>query len=267
MNREHRPPNRNHSEPRDGEKAPLREDIVIGRNAVTELLRTDSEVECLYIQKGLGGSIVRIAAIAREKGILIKEAAGVKLDNMCAHANHQGVIAVTAGASYSELEDIFAKAGDEPVFLIVADEIEDPHNLGAIIRTAEAAGAHGIIIPKRRSAGLTFAVAKTSAGAVSHIPVVRVSNLATTIDSLKKQGIWFYAADMDGEPWCQTDFSGPVGLVIGSEGKGVGRLVKEKCDYTVSLPMKGKINSLNASVAAGIIMYEVSRQRGKLAAK
>jgi 23S rRNA (guanosine2251-2'-O)-methyltransferase len=240
---------------------PPREDLVIGRNAVIELLRADTPVECVYLQKGLGGSIGKIAAMAREKGILIKEVAGVKLDHMCAHSNHQGVAAVTAGARYSELEDIFARAGDDPLFLVVADEIEDPHNLGAIIRTAEAAGAHGLILPKRRSAGLTFTVSKTSAGAAAHLPIVRVANLATTIDTLKERGIWFYAADMDGKRWCDTDFSGHVGLVIGSEGKGVGRLIREKCDFAVSLPMRGKVESLNASVAAGIILYEIARQR------
>ena len=251
--------------PDNNQQQEMREDIVIGRNAVQELLRSENPTESLYIQRGLGGSVLKIAAIAKEKGIPIKEVDSVKLDYMCAHANHQGVIAVTSGAHYSTMEDIFARAEEagEPVFLVVADEIEDPHNLGAIIRTAEAAGAHGLIIPKRRSAGLTFAVAKTSAGAVAHLPVVRVTNLAVTIDELKKQGVWFYAADMDGKPWCQTDFSGPVGLVIGSEGKGVGRLIKEKCDFTVSLPMRGKITSLNASVAAGIVLYEIARQRVK----
>lgn len=238
-----------------------REDLVIGRNAVLELLRSGAQVETVYLQKGLTGTISKIAAMAREKGVVIKETAAVKLDHMCAHSNHQGVVAVTAGAHYSELEDIFTRAGDEPVFLVIADEIEDPHNLGAIIRTAEAAGAHGLIIPKRRSAGLTFTVTKTSAGAVSHLPVVRVANLATTMDELKERGVWFYAADLDGKPWCETDYAGPCGLVVGSEGKGVGRLIREKCDFIVSLPMRGKVNSLNASVAAGIVLYEIARQR------
>jgi 23S rRNA (guanosine2251-2'-O)-methyltransferase len=238
-----------------------REDIVIGRNAVLELLRTDTQIEALHLQKGLSGTITKIAAIAREKGIVIKESSAVKLDHMCSHSHHQGVIAVTAGANYSELEDIFTKAGDTPLFIVIADEIEDPHNLGAIIRTAEAAGAHGLIIPKRRSAGLTFAVAKASAGATAHLPIVRVANLATTMDELKKRGLWFYAADIDGKAWHDTDYSGPIGLVVGSEGKGVGRLIKEKCDFTVSLPMHGKVNSLNASVAAGIILYEIAKQR------
>ena len=241
----------------------LREDLVIGRNAVLELLRTDTVIEVIFLQKELTGTVTKIAAMAKEKGIVVKDAGVQKLDNMCNRASHQGVVAVTAGADYHSLEDIIERAGDEPLFVIVADEIEDPHNLGAIIRTAEAAGAHGLIIPKRRSAGLTFAAVKASAGAAAHFPVARVSNIADTIAELKKQGVWFYAADMDGKSWCDTDFGGPVGLVIGSEGKGVGRLVKERCDFTVSLPMRGKINSLNASVAAGIIMYEIARQRMK----
>jgi len=238
-----------------------REDIIIGRNAVMELLRSGGRVECVHLQKGLTGTVTKIAAMARDLGIVVKESSGVKLDNMCAHANHQGVIAITAGANYSEIEDIFTKAGDNPVLLVVADGIEDPHNLGAIIRSAEAAGAHGLIIPKRRSAGLTFAAAKASAGAVSYLPVVRVANIASALDALKERGVWFYAADMDGKSWCKTDFSGHVGLVVGSEGKGVGRLVKEKCDFIVSLPMLGKVGSLNASVAAGVLLYEVVRQR------
>lgn len=245
-----------------------RDDLVIGRNAVMELLKTERPVECLYLQKGLGGSIGRIAGIAREQGILIKEAAGIKLDNLCGHASHQGVVAQLSASQYSELEDIFARAeaaGEAP-FLIIADEIEDPHNLGAIIRTAEAAGAHGVILPKRRSAGLSYTVSKTSAGASAHLPVVRVSNLATTIDALKKQGLWVYAADMDGKAWCQVDYSGPVALVVGSEGSGVGRLIKEKCDFVVSLPMRGEMASLNVSVATGIICYEIARQRLGLSA-
>jgi 23S rRNA (guanosine2251-2'-O)-methyltransferase len=245
------------------EKPAQREDIAIGRNAVLELLRSGREVECVYIRRGLGGSLNKLMAIAREKGVTVKEVEDVKLDRLTSRANHQGVAAELAAARYSELEDAFALAEErnEPVFLVVADEIEDPHNLGAIIRSAEAAGAHGLIIPKRRSAGLSLTVAKTSAGAVEHLPIIKVANLATTIDGLKKRGVWLYAADMSGTNWCQIDYSGPLALVIGSEGKGVGRLIGEKCDFTVSLPMRGKINSLNASVAAGIIMYEIARQR------
>lgn len=243
------------------QSAQIREDLAVGRNAVTELIRSEKPVECIYIQKDLGGSLVKISAMARDKGIVIKPTDKRKLDAMCPAKSHQGIIAQIGGEAYSAMEDIFEKAGDEPLFIIVCDSIEDPHNLGAIIRSAEAAGAHGIIIPKRRSAGLTYTVAKASAGAISHMPVVRVANLAATIDKLKERGIWFYAADMKGKNWCEIDYSGPVGLVIGSEGEGISRLIMEKCDFCVSMPMRGKINSLNASVASGIIMYEVARQR------
>lgn len=250
-------------------QADTRDDLVIGRNAVLELLKTDRQIECVYLQKGLGGTVSKIAAISKSKGVTVKDVSAAKLDNLCAHANHQGVAALTSAWSYSELDEAFEKAKDrnEPVFLVIADEIEDPHNLGAIIRSAEAAGAHGIIIPKRRSAGLTFAVSKTSAGAVEHLPVIRVSNLASAIDTLKERGCWIYAADVNGSSWCSVDYSGPCALVVGSEGKGVGRLIKEKCDFTVSLPMRGKITSLNASVAAGIVMYEIARQRMGLPTK
>jgi 23S rRNA (guanosine2251-2'-O)-methyltransferase len=245
------------------QKPASREDIVIGRNAVAELLRSGREVERVWLKRGLGGSLNKLAAMAREKGAVVKEVDPAKLDSLCDRANHQGAVAEAAAARYSELEDSFAlaKTKDEPVFFVIADEIEDPHNLGAIIRSAEAAGAHGLIIPKRRSAGLTFAVAKTSAGAVEHLPVIRVANLAETIKRLKERGVWVYAADTGGRLWCGQDMSGPLALVIGSEGKGVGRLIKEHCDFTVSLPMRGRITSLNASVAAGIILYEIARQR------
>ena len=190
-----------------------------------------------------------------------------KLDSMCGRQNHQGVIAVTGAASYSEMEDIYKKAGDDPLFVIIADDITDPHNLGAIIRTAETAGAHGIIIPKRGGAGLTVTVAKTSAGAVEHLPVVRVSNLAATVEQLKKDGVWVYGTDMDGQCWCEIDYTGPVALIVGSEGKGMSRLLTEKCDFIASLPMYGEISSLNASVAAGIVMYEIARQRAGIKAR
>jgi len=244
------------------ENPQLREDLVIGRNAVIELLKSGRAVESVYIGSGESkGSISRIIAMSKERGLPIKEVAAVKLDFMCGKQNHQGVIAVTAAAQYSTLEDIFAKAGEAPPFIIIADDITDPHNLGAMIRTAEAAGAHGLIIPKRGGVGLTSTVSKTSAGAVEYLPVVRVPNLVSTIEELKKRGVWVYGTDMEGTPWCQLDYSGPVALVIGSEGKGMGRLVREKCDFIASLPMSGEINSLNASVAAGIVMYEISRQR------
>ena len=174
---------------------------------------------------------------------------------------HQGVAALAAAFRYAEMEEIFQRAGEEPLFLLIADSIEDPHNLGAIIRTAEAAGAHGLILPKRGGAGLTSIVGRTSAGAVEHLPIVRVTNLVATIKELKQRGVWVFGADMDGQPWDKTDLKGNVALVIGSEGFGISRLVRENCDVILSLPMRGKVNSLNASVAAGVLIYEVVRQR------
>lgn len=240
------------------------DNLVIGRNAVMELLKSDREIENVLIAKGEHeGSINRIIALCKEKKIVIKNVDRKKLEFMCGGANHQGVAANVPAHEYSSIDDILAYAEEkgEAPFLIVCDEIEDSHNLGAIIRTAEACGAHGIIIPKRRNVGLNFIVAKTSCGALEYMRVARVTNLATTIEDLKKKNIWVYAADMDGQRWDKTDFSGGVALVVGNEGSGVGRLVKEKCDVTVSLPMLGKVNSLNASVAAGIIMYEIAKQR------
>ena len=246
---------------RHEEQTTMREDLLIGRNAVLELLRSEKPVECIFLQKEPTGTLLKIAAIARERGIVIKQVNPQKLDFMCAHAVHQGVIAQLAGHAYSELEDIFSRAADEPLFIVLCDGVEDPHNLGAIIRSAEAAGAHGLIIPKRRNVGLTHIVSKASAGAVSHLPVARVANIAQTIDLLKKRGVWIYAAELEGKTWCETDFSGSVGLVVGSEGTGVSRLVSEKCDFSVAIPMRGKISSLNASVAAGIVLFEIARQR------
>lgn len=247
----------------------LREDLVIGRNAVTELLKGGRAVDSILVAQGdtHGGSIPKIIAMAREQGIPVKEVSPTKLDYMCGKQNHQGVIAVTAAAQYAAMEDVYAKANGAPLFVIIADDITDPHNLGALIRTAEAAGAHGIIIPKRGGVGLTATVSKTSAGAVEHLPVVRVSNLASTVEELKKQGVWVYGTDMEGTTWCEIDYSGPVALIVGSEGKGMSRLLTEKCDFIASLPMYGEINSLNASVAAGIVMYEVARQRAGILAK
>lgn len=243
------------------------DNLIIGRNAVLELLKSGREIENILVAKGeREGSITRILALARENGIVVKNVDRKKLDFMSAGANHQGVAANVPAHSYSTVEDILAYAEEkhEEPFLIICDEIEDSHNLGAIIRTAEACGVHGIIIPKRRNVGLNFIVAKTSCGALEYVKVARVSNLNSTIEKLKKQNIWVYAADMDGRPWCKTDFSGGVALVVGSEGSGISKLVKENCDVTVSLPMRGRVNSLNASVAAGILMYEVARQRLKL---
>lgn len=240
------------------------DNLIIGRNAVIELLKSGRDIENVLIAKGeREGSINRIIAMCRENKIVIKNVDRKKLDYMCGKANHQGVAANVPAHGYSSIDEIldYAASKNEQPFIIICDEIEDSHNLGAIIRSAEACGAHGIIIPKRRNVGLNFIVAKTSCGALEYMRVARVSNLASTIDELKKKNIWVYCADMDGQAWCKTDFSGGCALVIGNEGKGVGKLVKEKCDVIVSLPMCGNVNSLNASVAAGIIMYEVTKQR------
>lgn len=243
---------------RDDDKKP---DLLIGRNAVTEALKSDREIDTLILMRNNNNpALSRLASMAKEKGAVVKEVDSKKLDFMCGGANHQGVAAYVAAHEYASVEDIFAYAEErgEAPFIVVCDEIEDPHNLGAIIRTAECAGVHGVIIPKRRSASLNFTVGKTSAGALEYMRVARVSNLASTIDELKEKGCWVYGADMDGTDYKKTDFSGAVVLVIGSEGKGIGKLIRQKCDAIVSLPMKGNINSLNASVAAGILMYEVS---------
>ncbi len=243
---------------RDDDKKP---DLLIGRNAVTEALKSDREIDTLILMRNNNNpALSRLASMAKEKGAVVKEVDSKKLDFMCGGANHQGVAAYVAAHEYASVEDIFTYAEEkgEAPFIVVCDEIEDPHNLGAIIRTAECAGVHGVIIPKRRSASLNFTVGKTSAGALEYMRVARVSNLASTIDELKEKGCWVYGADMDGTDYKKTDFSGAVVLVIGSEGKGIGKLIRQKCDAIVSLPMKGNINSLNASVAAGILMYEVS---------
>ena len=243
----------------DGER-----ELLVGRNAVLEALKSGLEINTLLVAKGeRGGSVGRILADCRDRRIVIKEVDKRKLDFLCGQGNHQGVAAYVAAHAYAELDDLFALAqarGEAPFFL-VCDNLEDPHNLGAVIRTAEAAGAHGVIIPKRHGVGLTWAVAKAAAGALEYMPVARVGNLAAALDQLKARGVWVYAADMDGTPWCDVSFSGGVALIVGAEGSGVSRLLREKSDFIVSLPMKGKINSLNASVAAGILMYEVSRQR------
>lgn len=246
-----------------------RSDVIIGRNSVLEALKSGRAIDCIYAARGeKTGSISRILALAAERGLPVKEVSPVKLTAMSNGGNHQGVCATCAVKEYASVEDIFALAeekGESP-FIIIADEIADPHNLGALVRTAEAAGAHGIIVPKRRAAGLTQAVGKASAGAVEYIPVARVANLAQTIDLLKERGVWIYGADMDGECWCSADLTGAAALVVGGEDGGIGRLVKEKCDRILSLPMNGKINSLNASVAGGILMYEIARQRAGIKA-
>ncbi len=240
------------------------EGLIIGRNAVSEAIKSGRTIDSLLFARGeRGGSVGAIISKCRDRGIVVKEVDRRKLDSLCGGENHQGVAAWASVHEYASIEDILenARSKGEAPFVIVCDEIEDPHNLGAIIRTADACGAHGVIIPKRRGVSLTYAVGKVSAGAIEYVPVARVSNLPSALDELKEKGFWIYAADMDGTRWDEQDYSGSVALVVGSEGKGVGRLVKEKCDFTVSLPMKGKINSLNASVAAGILMYEVARKR------
>ncbi|QAT48374.1 23S rRNA (guanosine(2251)-2'-O)-methyltransferase RlmB [Caproiciproducens sp. NJN-50] len=238
--------------------------VIAGRNAVAEALRSGRAIDRLCLARGeRSGSVVALIAKAKQRGIPVKEIDPKKLDFMCGGAVHQGVAAVAAAKEYSTVDEMFRLAQErgEPPFLIVADGLEDPHNLGAVLRVAECAGAHGVILPARRSVGLTWAVGKSSAGAVEYVPVARVANLASALEDLKRRGVWIYAADLDGEPWCGVDYSGPVAVVIGSEGTGVGRLVKEKSDFVISLPIRGKINSLNASVACGVICYEIARQR------
>ena len=241
---------------------PETENKIIGRNPVREALRSGAPVDTLYIGQGSGG-LGEIIALAREQGAVIKTVTEQKLNALAEGGAHQGVIALGAAASYVSLEELLAVSGRKGTkpFLIICDEIEDPHNLGAIIRTAETAGADGVVIPKRRSAALSSTVYKTSAGAASWLPVARVPNLAAAIDQLKKAGVWIYGTDMNGSLYTETAFDGAVALVIGSEGSGMSRLVRGKCDFLVKLPMAGKITSLNASVAAGIFMYEVVRQR------
>jgi 23S rRNA (guanosine2251-2'-O)-methyltransferase len=235
-----------------------------GRNAVMEAFRAGKTIDKLFVLDGCqDGPIRSITREARKQDTIINFTAKERLDQISETGKHQGVIAYAAAYEYAEVEDILAIAEEkgEPPFIILLDNILDPHNLGAIIRTANLAGVHGIIIPKRRAVGLTATVAKTSAGALNYTPVAKVTNLGMTIDELKKKGLWFVCADMSGEVMYNLDLKGPIGLVIGSEGEGVGRLVKEKCDFLASVPMKGDIDSLNASVAAGVLAYEIVRQR------
>ena len=235
-----------------------------GRNAVLEAFRSGKCVDKLFILDGCQDGPVRtIAREARKKDTIINYVSKERLDQLSETRAHQGVIAQVAAYEYSTVEDILAKAEEkgEPPFMILLDNVEDPHNLGAIIRTANLAGAHGVIIPKRRAVGLTSTVAKTSAGAINYTPVAKVTNLVRTMEELKEKGIWFVCADMGGESMYRMNLTGPIGLVIGNEGEGVSRLVKEACDFTASIPMKGDIDSLNASVAAGVLAYEFVRQR------
>ena len=246
----------------DGEET-ISSNAIIGRNPVMEALRNDREIEKILVGKGAEGSITKIIGIAKDKGIPIYQSDKLTLDRIAAGAPHQGVIAYASAYSYSTMEDIYVKAeaSGEPPLVVILDNLEDPHNLGAIMRTAECAGAHGVIIPKRRSVGLTDTVAKSSAGAIEYMPCVKVSNIGQTIDQLKEDGFWVAACDMDGVPYYEQDLTGKLAIVIGSEGAGISQLVKKKCDFTVSMPMVGKITSLNASNAAAVLMYEVRRQR------
>ena len=235
-----------------------------GTNAVIEAYRAGRAIDRIYIQDGCqDGPVMTIKREARKHDTVIKYVARERLDQLSETGKHQGVIAYAAAYEYVQVEDILEKAREkgEPPFLILLDNIEDPHNLGAIIRTANLAGAHGVIIPRNRAVGLTATVARTSAGALNYTPVARVTNLARTIEELKKEGLWFVCADMDGTMMYDLDLKGPIGLVIGNEGEGVGKLVREKCDMVASIPMKGQIDSLNASVAAGVLAYEILRQR------
>jgi 23S rRNA (guanosine2251-2'-O)-methyltransferase len=235
-----------------------------GRNAVIEAFRSGKTMDKVFVQDGCkDGPIQTILRECRKQDVLVKFVAKERLDQMSSTGKHQGVIAYAAAYKYAEVEDMLALAAErgEAPFLFLLDGIEDPHNLGAIIRTANLAGAHGVIIPKNRAAGLTAVVARTSAGALNYTPVARVTNLSQTMEELKKQGMWFACADMDGEIMYRQNLTGPLGLVIGNEGEGVSRLVKQNCDFVVSIPMKGDIDSLNASVAAGVLAFEAVRQR------
>lgn len=243
-----------------------KEFIIEGRNAVLEAFRAGKTIDKLFVLDGCqDGPVKSILREAKKTDTIINFVDKERLDRLANSGHHQGVVAQAAAYEYAEVEDILnaAKEKGEAPFIFILDEIEDPHNLGAIIRTANLCGAHGVIIPKRRAVGLTATVAKTSAGAVNYTPVAKVTNIAKTIEELKKEGMWFVCADMDGQMMYDLNLTGPIGLVIGNEGAGVSRLVKEKCDFTASIPMKGDIDSLNASVATGVLAYEILRQRMK----
>lgn len=240
------------------------ENVIVGRNPVTEALKSGREIDKLVVSS-TEGSMIKILAMAKEKGIPVMKTEKAALDRIAAGQAHQGVAAYTSPYDYAEMEEIFAKAkasGEEP-FIIILDNLEDPHNLGAIMRTAECAGAHGIIIPKRRACGLTEVVAKASAGAIEYMPCVKVTNIAQTIEELKEKGIWVAACDMGGQEYYKANLKGAIAVVIGSEGFGISKLVREKCDFVVSMPMLGRITSLNASNAAAVIAYEIRRQRAE----
>lgn len=240
-------------------------DLIYGRNAVLELLSSGRGADKIFLLRDGDGVLKKIAALAKESGVPVGYSDREKLDRMTGFARHQGVIAVATGKAYAELDDLFAIAderGEDPL-LVLADGVEDPHNLGALIRCIDGAGAHGIIIPKAGAASLSGAVMKSSAGAAEHVAVCRVSNLASTVEKLKERGVWIYACEADGEPYDKVDYHGPCALILGSEGKGVSRLLKEKSDFIVSLPMRGKVNSLNVSCAGAVMLYEALRQRSE----
>ena len=240
------------------------EGMISGRNAVRELLSSGRDVDKIFVSRGdREGSIVALVGEAIARKIPVVEVERRRLDALCGHNHHQGIVAQAAERAYSTVDEIlqYAEERGEKPLVMVADEIEDPHNLGALIRTAECSGVHGIIIPKRRAVGLTAAVAKSSAGAIEHMRIAKVTNIAATIDRLKEQGLWIYAADMDGTPYYETDLRGSAAIVLGSEGFGISRLVKEKCDFVVSIPLYGQVNSLNVSTAAAVILSEAAKQR------
>ena len=242
----------------------VNECLVTGRNAVRELLLGERDIDKIYVSSGdREGSIKLLVALAIEKKIPVVEVERTKLDSMCQGARHQGIIAMAAEHNYSSIEEImeYAQSRGEKPFVIILDGVEDPHNLGAIIRSAECLGAHGVIIPKRRAVGLTPTVAKAAAGATEYVKVARVTNLSSAIDDLKSRGMWIYAADMGGDDYYKTDLTGSIGIVLGSEGNGISRLVKEKCDFTLSISLHGRVNSMNVSCAAAVIFAEVARQR------
>lgn len=240
------------------------EGVISGRNAVKELLAGGRDIDKIYVARGdREGSIVALVGEAVARKIPLIETDRKKLDAICGHNRHQGIVAMAAERTYASIDDMLAMAaerGEKPL-LVIADGIEDPHNLGALMRCAECAGAHGLIIPKRRSVGLTSVVAKASAGAIEHLPIAKVTNLASTIDELKEKGFWIYAADLDGSPHYKTDLRGAAAIVLGSEGFGISRLVKEKCDFVISIPLYGQVNSMNVSAAAAVILCEAARQR------
>lgn len=243
----------------------MSEEFVAGRNSVAEVLKSGRSINKILVAKGeRHGAIREIIGQARSQGLVIQEVEPAKLDQITEGVRHQGVVAMVAPVAYTEIEDILGRAqenGEQP-FIVLLDELEDPHNVGAILRTSDATGVHGVLLPKRRSSPLTATVAKTSAGAVEYVPVARIGNISQTLKKLKKQGLWVVGADMDGDKnYYEADLTGPIVVVVGSEGQGMGRLTKEECDFVVRIPMKGKITSLNASVACSLLLYEVLRQR------